>query len=70
MNAISNFDSVEDHIFLSGTELGIALNYLVDGFHQIFLRDALSSGSDGEHASLGAHTLDICAGGVGAHSCD
>ena len=60
--------SVEDHVLLSGTELRVALDDLVDGVHQVFLSDRLSSGADCEHASLGADRADVCACRVRAHS--
>lgn len=60
--------SVEDHVLLSGTELRVALDDLVDGVHQVFLSDGLSSGADGEHAGLGTDRTDVCTGRVRAHS--
>ena len=60
--------SVEDHILLSGTELRVALDDLVDGVHQVFLSDRLSSGTDGEHAGLGTDRADVCTGRVRTHS--
>ena len=60
-------DSVEYHVLLSGAELGVSLDDLVDGVHQVLLGDGLPSGADREHAALGAHRTNICAGRVWAH---
>ena len=66
---LGEIDSVEDHVLLGSAELRVALYDLVDGVHEVFLSDGLSSRADGEHTRLCAHTADVRTCRVRAHSC-
>lgn len=54
--------SIVHHVFLGCRELAVALYNFIDGVEQILLRDSLSPGSDGVHASLSTHR-PVCGGG-------
>jgi len=60
--------SVEDHVLLGCRELGVALDDLVDGIHEIFFGNGLSSGPDCEHARLCANTANVGTCSVRAHA--
>jgi len=59
------YSSVVDHVFLSGTELRVPLDDLVNRIKQILLRNALSPGANRKHTGLCAHRTNISSCRVG-----